>query len=45
MTCIAQGVFITDELFLPRYIWHNMKFQLPMIKEKAGFFERIRNLF
>ena len=44
MTNFGQGVFITDQLFLPRYIWYKMKFALPMIKEKILYFNEIRNL-
>lgn len=44
MTDISKGVFITDQLFLPRYIWFKMKFNLPNIKEKIQYFNDIRNL-
>lgn len=45
MTQVEQGVFITDELFLPRYVWHKMKFDLPLIREKVGFFEAVTHVF
>ena len=45
MTQVEQGVFITDELFLPRYVWHKMKFDLPLIREKVAFFENVKKVF
>lgn len=44
MTQLAQGVFITDQLFLPRYIWFKMNFSLPQIKEKIQYFTEIKNI-
>jgi hypothetical protein len=44
MTQFGQGVFITDQLFLPRYIWFKMKFMLPQIQVKIQYFNEIRNL-
>ena len=38
MTNVSQGVFITDQLFLPRYMWFKMKLDLPMAKQKSQFF-------
>jgi hypothetical protein len=43
MSSIAHGVFITDQLFLPRYIWHKVKFSLPQIKEKIMYFQDVQN--
>ena len=40
---ISQGVFITDQLFIPRYIWHKMHCDLPMIKEKIQYFIEIKD--
>ena len=40
---IAQGVFITDQLFIPRYIWFKPKISLPLINEKIGYYNEIRN--
>jgi len=44
MTSISQGVFITDQLFIPRYMWFKMKFSLPYIKEKINFFNDIKTI-
>ena len=41
MTQVAQGVFITDQLFLPRYIWYKMKVDIPLIREKMAYFKEI----
>jgi hypothetical protein len=43
-TNLGMGVWITDQLFLPRYIWFKMKFELPMIREKIQFFNDIKNI-
>lgn len=45
MTQVEQGVFITEELFLPRYVWHKMKFDLPLIREKVAFFGNVKRVF
>lgn len=41
---LSAGVWITDQLFLPRYMWFKMKFTLPQITNKIQFFNDIRNL-
>mmetsp|Transcript_5746 Transcript_5746/g.9136 ORF Transcript_5746/g.9136 Transcript_5746/m.9136 type:complete len:127 (+) Transcript_5746:585-965(+) len=41
MTNVAQGVFITEKLFLPRYMWFKMKFNLPLAQEKSKLFDDI----
>lgn len=33
-------MFITDKLFIPRYIWFKIEYDLPFLKEKVTFFEQ-----
>ena len=45
MTQLAQGVFITDQLYIPRYMWYKMKCSLPNMKDKVIFFEELKSIF